>query len=158
VTKEDLLARLKAKFGDSIEVLDIPPDPEPILELSLRQARNIAFFLKNDPELQFNVPLCVSGVDYPPDKIEVVYHLFSQVHHHYIALKLYAARTNPMVPSLTPVWPGANWHEREIFDLLGVGFENHPDLRRILLPDDWPLVWPLRKDFAYETYFPMPAK
>jgi NADH-quinone oxidoreductase subunit C len=59
---------------------------------------------------------------------------------------------------MTPVWAGFNWHEREIFDLLGVKFEGHPDLRRILLPEDWLAVYPLRKDFAYETYVPMPPK
>ncbi len=158
LTKEDLIAKLRGAFGEAFEVLEIPPGPEPILKLSLGRARDVSLFLRDDPDLRFEVPLCVSGVDYPPDKIEVVHHLFSQAHRHYVTLKLYADRADPVVPSLTPVWAGANWHEREVFDLLGVRFEGHPDLRRILLPDDWPLVWPLRKDFACETYVPMPAK
>jgi NADH-quinone oxidoreductase subunit C len=158
LNKDEIIARLKGAFREAFEVLEIPPGTEPILRLPLEKARDIALFLKDDPELGFDVPLCVSGVDYPPERIEIVYHLFSQTHHHYVTLKLHADRSNPVVPSLTPVWPGANWHEREVFDLLGVRFEGHPDLRRILLPDDWPLVYPLRKDFASETYVPMPAK
>lgn len=159
MTKEGILARLKNQFAGTFEVQDIPPGTETTIKLSPGKTRKIAEYLRDDSHLRFEVPLCASGVDYPPEnKIEVVYHLFSLAHRHFITLKYYANRANPVVPSMTPVWAGFNWHEREIFDLLGVKFEGHPDLRRILLPEDWLAVYPLRKDFAYETYVPMPPK
>jgi NADH-quinone oxidoreductase subunit C len=158
VTKENIFSRLSDRFSGSLEALDIPPGSELILKVSPEKVREIAEFLRDDPDLRFEIPLCASGVDYPPEKIEVIYHLFSLSYRHYITLKYYADRAHPVVSSLTPVWLGFNWHEREIFDLLGVMFEGHPDLRRILLPEDWPIVYPLRKDFAYETYLPMPPK
>lgn len=158
MTKESIFSRLNDRFFGSLEVLDIPPASELILKVSPEKAREIAEFLRDDPELRFEIPLCASGVDYPPKNIEVIYHLFSLSCRHYITLKIYADRAHPIVSSMTPVWAGFNWHEREIFDLLGVTFEGHPDLRRILLPEDWPTVYPLRRDFAYETYIPMPPK
>jgi NADH-quinone oxidoreductase subunit C len=87
-----------------------------------------------------------SGVDYK-DRIEVVYHLFSYRHRHTAVLKVKLARDNPEVDTLENLWKSANWMEREIFDLLGVNFKGHSDLRRILMPEDWP-GYPLRKDFV----------
>jgi len=159
MTKEDILARLKNQFAGTFEVQDIQPGTETTIKLSPWKAREIAEYLRDDSRLHFEVPLCASGVDYPPEnKIEVVYHLFSLANRHYITLKYNANRANPVVPSMTPVWGGFNWHEREIFDLLGVKFEGHPDLRRILLREDWLAVYPLRKDFTCKTYVPMPPK
>jgi NADH-quinone oxidoreductase subunit C len=76
----------------------------------------------------------------------VVYHLFSYRHRHGIVLKVEADRAAPSVPSVEAVWKAANWMEREVFDLFGVEFPGHPDLRRVLLPDDW-VGHPLRKDY-----------
>jgi NADH-quinone oxidoreductase subunit C len=87
-------------------------------------------------------------VDYPKQgHIQIVYHLMSYALRHHFVLKANASRDNPVVATVSSVWSAADWQEREVFDLLGVTFEGHPDLRRILMPEDWP-GHPLRKDFV----------
>jgi len=120
-------------------------------------------FLRDDPDLRFNMLLCITGVDYvqadPKRKIEgqprveLVYHLTSLVHKHRLVLKAILPRWKdgvegqlPEAPSVTGLWSTANWHEREVYDLMGVRFLGHPDLQRILCPDDWQ-GHPLRKDY-----------
>ena len=91
----------------------------------------------------------VTGIDWDKEnKMEVVYHLSSIQHHHAIAVHAYLDRNDPKVPSIVDLYGAANWHERETYDLLGIVFEGHPDLRRILLPDDW-VGHPLRKDYQF---------
>ena len=90
----------------------------------------------------------MSGVDYLKDnKIQVVLHLYSYTHRHQIVAKVDVPRDNPTMPSVEGLWKAANWQEREIYDLLGVVFTGHPDLRRLLMPEDW-IGHPLRKDFV----------
>lgn len=103
-------------------------------------------FLKEDQ--QFERLSTLTGVDrYPTEpRFEVVYHLHSLARNLRLRLKVRLAGANPEVDSVTPVWRGANWYERETFDLFGIRFRNHPDLRRIMLPDDW-VGHPLRKDY-----------
>jgi NADH-quinone oxidoreductase subunit C len=90
----------------------------------------------------------VTAVDWYPEepRFEVVYHLHSPERNERLRLKCRLAGTNPEIDSVTPVWRGAGWYERETFDLFGVRFRNHPDLRRIMLPEDWD-GYPLRKDY-----------
>lgn len=108
-------------------------------------------WLRDDPSLAFDTLLLVSGVDYP-NRFEVVYHLTSAVHCHSIGIKASLGRDLPEIDSVTPIWPAADWHEREQFDLMGIVFHGHPDLRRILCPDDWE-GFPLRKDYRQpESY------
>lgn len=159
-----LLDKLKSKFGDAIlgantEAIDpwIEVDPSGLVE--------ICRFLKEAPELQFDMCNCISGVDYfmaDPKKaakagwdphMEVVYHLSSTSKKHTLVLKVLLPRWKddqegelPEVPSVSGVWRTADWHEREVFDLCGVAFTGHPDLRRILCPEDW-VGHPLRKDY-----------
>jgi NADH-quinone oxidoreductase subunit C len=103
--------------------------------------------LRTRPELGFDFLSCVSAVDGPaPDpRFWITYELRSLEHHHRVRVKTGLPANDPRVPSVTPSWPTADWQEREIFDLFGVTFDGHPDLRRILLPDDWE-GHPLRKD------------
>ena len=109
---------------------------------------DVAARCREDGELALDCLSNLSGVDYPKDgHIQVVYHLFSYRHRHLFVLKVNAVRDDPVVPSLAGLWSHANWQEREVFDLLGVRFTGHPDLRRILMPEDWP-GHPLRKDFV----------
>ena len=104
--------------------------------------------LHDEPDLRFDCLSNQSGVDYTAKgHIEVVYHLYSYTHRHQIVLKVDVPRDNPVVPTVEGIWKAANWLEREIYDLLGVTFEGHPDLRRILMPEDW-IGHPLRKDFV----------
>jgi NADH-quinone oxidoreductase subunit C len=105
----------------------------------------IAQLLKEEESLQFDYLRLLSGVDYETH-MEVVYQLFSFAHGHQIAVRVKTDREEAKVPSVSHLWKAANWNEREAYDLLGIRFENHPDLRRILMPDDW-VGHPLRKDY-----------
>ncbi len=115
--------------------------------------RRAAEFLHGDPELQFTYLSDVTGVDRFPvePRFELNYHLLSLARRETLRLKVRVAGSDPMVESVTAVWPTANWHEREVFDLFGVRFEGHPDLRRILMPEDWE-GHPLRKDYPVEGF------
>jgi len=115
--------------------------------------RDICLFLRDHPDYQMDYLCFIAGVDYLTH-LEVVYHLGSltkQVGHHRVVLKVRLEREEPRVPTVSDLWPTANWHERECYDLLGVVFEGHPDLRRILLPEVWE-GYPLRKDYEYDAH------
>ena len=150
-------AQLRQRFGAAVGDLagsgrdaSVPIAPEAIA--------GVCEFLRSEPALAFDCLSNLSGVDYPKRAvIEVVYHLFSYRHRHWIVLKVGAPRDNPIVPSVAGVWSHADWQEREVFDLLGVTFTGHPDLRRLLMPEDWP-GHPLRKDFVEpEEYHGIPT-
>ena len=112
------------------------------------QLHRVADFLRHDPELQFDFLSDLTATDSFPlePRFAVVYHLLSLPRRQTLRLRTWTSGTNPAVASVTNVWPTANWHEREVFDLFGIRFEGHPDLTRILLPLDWE-GHPLRKDF-----------
>ena len=113
-------------------------------------------FLKTAPGLEFNMLADLCGVDRGPEeepRFEVNYHLFSTTKYHRARLKVLLSEDEPRVQTVTTVWKTANWHERETFDMFGIIFEGHPDLRRILLPDDWE-GHALRKDFPLRGYEP----
>ena len=104
-------------------------------------------FLRDDPQLRFDTLLDVTAVDWLPDepRFEVVYHLRSLPNRGFLRLKVMVEGNHPQVPTLTSVWPTANWHERETYDMFGIIFDGHPNLSRILMPDGWE-GHPLRKD------------
>ncbi|HKQ51873.1 MAG TPA: NADH-quinone oxidoreductase subunit C [Pyrinomonadaceae bacterium] len=113
-------------------------------------------FLKSAAGLEFNFLSDICGADRGPEeepRFEVNYHLFSTKHYHRLRLKVLLDETDAHVQTVTHVWRTANWHERETYDLFGVVFDGHPDLRRILLPDDWE-GHALRKDFPLRGYEP----
>ena len=137
---DEILAIIKAKFPDAKEETgtnDIVIPKESLLE--------IAAYLKNPP-LAFDNLHCITAVD-RKEKIELVYILYSIGEHHSITLKIYLTLEDLNVASLSELWKSANWLEREVYDLFGVVFLNHPDLRRILNPYDWK-GYPLRKDYS----------
>ncbi|CRF28779.1 NADH/F420H2 dehydrogenase%2C subunit C [Mycobacterium tuberculosis] len=105
----------------------------------------VAEQLKTHPELKLNYLRNVSGIDMETH-LEVAYHLISLETKRECCIKIKTDREVPSVPSVTPVWPTANWNEREIYDLFGIDFPGHPDLRRIMMADDW-VGHPLRKDY-----------
>jgi len=116
----------------------------------------VCSFLKTAPNLEFNFLADLCGFDRGPEeepRFEVNYHLFSTTKHGRVRLKVLLNEHDAYVPSVTGVWRTANWHERETYDLFGVIFDDHPDLRRILLPDDWQ-GHALRKDFPLRGYEP----
>jgi NADH-quinone oxidoreductase subunit C len=113
-------------------------------------------FYKRTPGLEFTMLSDLCGVDRGPEeepRFEVNYHLFSTTRFHRLRLKVLLAEDDARVPTVTTVWRTANWHERETFDMFGVIFDGHPDLRRILLPDDWQ-GHALRKDFPLRGFEP----
>jgi NADH-quinone oxidoreductase subunit C len=113
-------------------------------------------FVRDDPALAFEMLSDVCAVDYLPrvPRFEVVYHLYSVKHNHRLRVKVLVDGKSPSVPSLTALWPSANWMEREVWDLYGIRFEDHPDLRRILLYDEFE-GHPLRKDYPKERRQPL---
>jgi NADH-quinone oxidoreductase subunit C len=117
------------------------------------QLRRVGEYLASEPSLRFSFLSDITTVDRFPiePRFEVNYHLLSIDRGVRLRLKVRLAGTDPVVPSVVSVWPTANWHERENFDLFGIRFEGHPDLRRILMPDDWE-GHPLRKDYPVEGY------
>jgi NADH-quinone oxidoreductase subunit C len=141
-----VLERLQEQFGATIldhsefrGDLSVRVKPEAIVE--------VARFLRDDPQLQYNFLENICGVDYlgRDPRFEVVYHFISLHSYDRICVKVGLPEANPTVPTLTTLWAGANWQERETYDMFGIVFEGHPSLVRILMPDDWE-GHPQRKD------------
>jgi NADH-quinone oxidoreductase subunit C len=140
-------ARLAERFAGAVGAPE-GAGRDAALVVAPERIAEVAAFLRDEPALAFDCLSNLSGVDYPKaGHIQVVYHLHSYRHRHWIVLKVNALRDDPVVASVAGVWSHANWQEREAFDLLGVRFTGHPDLRRLLMPEDWP-GHPLRKDFV----------
>jgi NADH-quinone oxidoreductase subunit C len=119
--------------------------------------RDICLYLKDEPSLKMDHLADLTAVDYstyPADtglRFEVVYNLISTEYLHRIRLKVRVPEEDPRVDTVSVIWQTANWHERETFDLMGIKFDGHPDLRRILLPEDWE-GHPLRKEYPLKGY------
>ena len=166
MTTSEITAILEEKFGPKIKSKNLEAlDPFAVIDPA--DLVDVCFFLRDDPRLRFEMLNSISGVDYlEPDAkkvakagfdphCEVVYHFQSITLNHRFVLKLILPRWKddkvgelPEVPSVTSIWPAANWHEREVYDLSGIWFTGHPDLRRILLSEDW-VGHPLRKDYEF---------
>ena len=144
----NIAEKIKEIFPE--EVLDVREFRGQVsVTLRKNRIRDISRYLHDAPDLYFDYLIDICGVDYLGKKgkrFEVVYHLYSIKHRHAIRLKAEASGEDSSIDSVTPVWIGANWHEREVFDLFGIKFNGHPDLRRILMPEDWE-GYPLRKDY-----------
>jgi NADH-quinone oxidoreductase subunit C len=166
MTPADIIARLEQQLGSRIKSKNLEAI-DPFVTVDAADLFELCRFLKEDSQLHFDMLNCISGVDYlelDPKKapkagfdphMEVVYHLSSFRHRHHLVVKVILPRWKdgkpgelPEVPSVTSLWPTANWHEREVYDLSGVWFTGHPELTRILLADDW-VGHPLRKDYEY---------
>ena len=140
--------------GDVLDTGDHRGDAS--VTVSPERIAEVARFVRDDPRLAFDMPLDVTAVDYigQRPRFEVVYHLYSTRHHHRLRLKARIPEENPTIPSVVPVWVGANWHERETYDMYGIRFAGHPDLRRIYLYDEFQ-GHPLRKDYPKEKRQPL---
>ena len=152
MTPAEIHARVKERFGAQILEFD-ESVPNPSIKLAPEVVAEVGQYLKDDPELQFNYLMCLSGVDFGAGKnLGVVYHLQSMPLMHQIVLKVELPRESASLPSVALIWRTADWHEREAYDLFGIRFEGHPDLRRIFLPDDWE-GHPLRKDYVVQEFY-----
>ncbi len=145
--------KIKEAFPE--EIADVSQFRDQV-SVHLRKDRilDICRYLHDAPEMDFDYLVDLCGVDYLGKKtprFEVVYHLYSMAQKHFIRLRAQVPEEDPAVSSVVAVWKGADWHERECFDMMGIRFEGHPDLRRILLPEDW-VGYPLRKDYPVQGY------
>ena len=161
MTPQDIFERLQKDLGAEV-VFDLHADPkkdkDPWFQVAPAEIARVCKLLKEDADLACNYLECVTGTDYPNDKkIHVTYHVYSMSKKHRVVLKCFCDREDPRLPTVSTVWSTANWQERETFDLLGVTFEGHPDLRRLLMPEDW-VGFPLRKDYKEaESYHGIPT-
>ncbi len=138
---------LHDKLGAAVGVVEEGPHYESI-RIDDDAVERAAMLLRDTPELRFDCLSNLSGCDYPGrGAIDIVYDLYSYEFDRSLVLRVSTRRGDPLVDSVERVWPAANWLEREVFDLLGVRFRGHSDLRRILLPEDW-VGHPLRKDYV----------
>ncbi len=144
---QPILERLKTQFPASIRGGE---EFRGDLTVTVRTTDivEVAQFLKEDPALAFDMIIDLCGADRfrEEERFEVVYTLYSLAHKKYLRLKVLVNEGDPVVPTVTAVWPGANWHERETFDMFGIKFSGHPDLRRLYMPEEFE-YHPLRKDF-----------
>ena len=149
-----IVKKLREIFPEAIiSISGLQPYPDELtIKVKKEQIVKVCQFLKDDPHLAFNYLSDLCGVDYPEreERFEIVYHLYSITKRHRLRLKVSVKDGEPL-PSVIGVWQTANWHEREAYDLLGIPFEGHPDLRRILLPEDWE-GHPLRKEYPLMGY------
>jgi NADH-quinone oxidoreductase subunit C len=126
---------------------------DPYFTVNSAPIKEVCICLRDDPNLNFEVLSDLTALDFPKEnKIQVVYHLHSYSLRHQIVLKVDLSREEPRIVTMETVWKVANWLEREVFDLFGVVFEGHSDLRRIMLPEDWQ-GHPLRKDYLEQEEY-----
>lgn len=152
-----VVERLRAWSPNAIsEIIEFRGETTIVLPRNL--LRDAALRCRDDKALQFNLLSDATCLDrYPLEsRFELNYHLVSIPQRQRVRLRVRLPGDDPVVDSLVPVWPGANWLEREIFDLFGIRFNEHPDLRRILLPEDWE-GYPLRRDYPVEGYRDIPT-
>jgi NADH-quinone oxidoreductase subunit C len=159
MTPSHLVTALQREHGDWItEIIEAHRELTAIVPAA--HIVEVCAALKAHPDAKFDFLADICGADRGVEeepRFEVNYHLFSTTKHHRLRLKVVLDEANVHVPTVTGVWRTANWHERETFDLFGIIFDNHPDLRRILLPDDWQ-GYALRKDFPLRGYEPYSLK
>ncbi len=155
MTPEEICKLLKAEFGEAI-VETVVEGAHPYATVTTEKLPELAMFLRDDPRLAFNFLRSITSLDLPDQgKIACIYdmnhmpldsptELITETYE--FAVRVLTDRDKPVLPSIAHVWPTANWHEREAYDLMGIDFSGHPDLTRILCPDDWE-GHPLRKDY-----------
>jgi NADH-quinone oxidoreductase subunit C len=155
----DIKALLVDKFGADVIIGEETGGMQPALLIQPYAIAAVCLELRNNPKTYFDFLSCLTGVDYGVEdaRFGVVYHLTSMPYQLQLVLKVSKQNDRseddlPSFPSVSSVYRTADWHEREAYDLVGIFFEGHPDLRRILLPDDWE-GYPLRKDYQTAEYY-----
>jgi len=154
--EKDIFNKLKDKFATQVIDFVEQEYTDCYANIQPEAIKEICMFLRDEENLEFDYLSDLCGMDYK-DSIGVVYHLYSIKHNHYFTLKVKLDRKRPEIESVERVWKCANWHEREAYDMFGIKFIGHPDLQRILCPEDWE-GYPLRKDYvAPKEYHGMDA-
>src|SRR6201996_3656289 len=151
---DEIKALLTAKFGDEVVVGEETGGLQSALLVAPEKIADVCLELRDNPATYFDFLSCLSGVDYGVEsgRFGVVYHLASIPYQTQLVLKISKQNSRdendlPSFPTVSSVYRTADWHEREAYDMVGIFFEGHPDLRRLLLPDDWE-GYPLRKDYT----------
>ena len=156
---EEIKSILIQKFGENIIVGEETTGLQPALLIDPDRIAGVCLELRDNPQTYFDFLSCLSGVDYgvEENRFGIVYHLASIPYQTQLTLKISKENNRdldnlPSFPTISSVYRSADWHEREAFDMEGIFFEGHPDLRRILMPDDWE-GYPLRKDYKTAEYY-----
>jgi NADH-quinone oxidoreductase subunit C len=159
MTAQEIKEILVRKFGAEGIVKENLDLIQPQLTIKKELINEACLELYSNAKTYFDFLSCLTGIDNGPaiGTLEVIYHLYSIPFNHHIVLKVELVRNKesepmPVISTISNIWRSANWHEREIFDMYGINFEGHPDLRRILLPADWE-GYPLRKDYKHQEYY-----
>jgi len=157
MTAQQIVQAITGKFGDRITG-SFPDDKHPRVHVNASDWRELAEFLLREPTLRFDWLQDLAGIDYvADDRMACVYDLWSFDLRHMIAVKVFCPRDTPEIASVADLWPAADWQEREAYDMFGITFPGHSDLRRILCADDWE-GFPLRKDYVFpREYHGIPA-
>jgi NADH-quinone oxidoreductase subunit C len=167
-TAEEIFKILKDKFSDAVLEFNSEKPVDPFITINPFEVDKICRYLFDKDDLLFDSLVNLSGVDDANGEkvkdeagldiikggtLSVWYHLESIKYRHKLVLKTSTEREKPEVASVSEIWNCANWHEREAFDMYGIIFLNHPDLRRILMPYDWEAGYPLRKDYQNPEFY-----
>jgi NADH-quinone oxidoreductase subunit C len=159
MTAQEIKEILTRKLGAEAIVKENFGMAQPQLTIKKEMIHEACLELYNNEKTYFDFLSCLTGLDngLAIGTMEVIYHLYSIPFNHHIILKVELIRNKeeeslPSIATVSNIWRSANWHEREIFDMYGITFEGHPDLRRILLPSDWE-GYPLRKDYKHQEYY-----
>jgi len=151
---EEIKAEIDSALGNEIiKDVDETSTPATII-IEADQLKALMNFLHQTDGLYFDSLSCITALDngLESNELELVYNLYSIPYDHHLMVKVKLDRANPKIDTLTDIWRTADWHEREAYDLMGIHFVGHPDLRRILMPADWE-GFPLRKDYKEQTYY-----
>lgn len=146
MTKYELLEKIRGQYPEH-DVVDDPVNAQGII-IDRELVPQIFEWLRDTPEMGFDFLEFETCTDRPPDHLDMIYYLYSYTHHHRLGLKVKLPRSSPSIASLVGLWTNADWNEREVYDLFGVHFHGHPDLRRLMMPEDWE-GHPLRKDYMH---------
>lgn len=151
---DDIHRKLLDHFGAEV-ILELTPTTEeirdPFITVTAGKVDKVCLFCKVESDLAFDFCQSITGMD-TGETLTCVYHLYSYTRRHTLVIKTSMPKSKPVLPSATMVWPAADWYEREVFDMYGVRFEGHPDLRRLLLPDDWE-GHPMLKDYEERPFY-----
>ncbi|MBL6447129.1 NADH-quinone oxidoreductase subunit C [Fulvivirga sp. 29W222] len=151
---DKIISLLKSKFGDEvIHEIDENASPKAVV-VGVADIHRVCMELHTNEQTYFDMLSCLTGLDNGPDAgtMEVVYNLYSVPFEMGLMIKVKLDRNKPEINTVSDIWKTADWHEREAYDMFGIKFENHPDLRRILLPADWE-GYPMQKDYQHQEYY-----
>jgi NADH-quinone oxidoreductase subunit C len=149
---------LSARFGSAIVRHRVSAGDQTVVWVERARSLEILGWLKDDPSQRYDMMSDVTGVDYGKGAVDVVYQMYSTAHKHALRVRCELPYDSLEIDSVVHLWRSANWLEREVYDLFGVTFRGHPDLRRILMPSDYAEGHPLRKDFPLRGRFSRPEQ